>query len=273
MHYDPVKNVFASFIRKSPILRKLFYKILDIMFLRSWYVRREILLAVEEIKTSDFSVYDAGTGFGQYSYYITKKIPNANIYAIDVKDDYISDCKKFFENHNFQNVSFGIEDLTKINHTDKFDLIICIDVMEHIEEDVKVFQNFYTALKPDGIVIINTPSLFGGSDVHAHDEESFIGEHFRDGYSKEDFTQKLESVGFKMRKLDYTYGFWGDKAWRLGIKIPIMLANLSKLLILLLPIYYLVTFPFTLLMMYLDFKSNINIGTGIIISAVKPSKS
>ena len=42
MHYDPIKNIFASIIKQFPVLRILFYKILDIMFLRSWYVRREL---------------------------------------------------------------------------------------------------------------------------------------------------------------------------------------------------------------------------------------
>lgn len=269
MHYDPVKDVFALFIRKNPFFRKLFYKILNIVFLRSWYSRREIRLAVKEIGKNEFSVYDAGTGFGQYSYFIASKFPKATIHAIDVKEEYISDCRGFFKRQNLGNVTFAVEDLTIIEHAEKFDLIICVDVMEHIEDDVKVFKNFFTALKPNGIVIINTPSVFGGSDVHSHKEESFIGEHFRTGYSKEDFTQKLESVGFKMGKLNYTYGFWGDKAWRLGIKIPILLANFSNLLILILPIYYLITFPFTLLMMFLDYKSDVRIGTGIIVSARK----
>ncbi|MBU2446172.1 MAG: class I SAM-dependent methyltransferase [Bacteroidetes bacterium] len=269
MHYDPVKDIFASFIRKRPLFRKVFFKILDVVFLRSWYVRREIRLAVKELGKKDLSVYDAGTGFGQYSYFIATKFPQSKIRAIDVKEEYIADCKEFFSSQKLNHVSFNIEDLTKIEHTEKFDLIICVDVMEHIEDDVKVFKNFFTALKPNGIVIINTPSVFGGSDVHSHEEESFIGEHFRTGYSKEDFTQKLESVGFKMRKLNYTYGFWGDKAWRLGIKIPILLANFSKLLILILPIYYLITFPFTLILMFLDFKSDVEFGTGIIVSARK----
>ena len=42
MHYDPVKNIFAQIIKKVSFLRILFYKILDLMFLRSWYVRREL---------------------------------------------------------------------------------------------------------------------------------------------------------------------------------------------------------------------------------------
>ena len=70
--------------------------------------------------------------------------------------------------------------------------------------------------------------------MHDEDEESFIGEHARIGYSKEDLESKLHPIGFETYQSQYTYGFWGDKAWRLGIKYPLMLLNVSKLFFLLL---------------------------------------
>lgn len=42
MHYDPIKDIFAAVIKKFPSTRILFYKTLDLMFLRSWFVRREL---------------------------------------------------------------------------------------------------------------------------------------------------------------------------------------------------------------------------------------
>ena len=135
--------------------------------------------------------------------------------------------------------------------------------MEHIQDDIKVFSNFYRALKKDGFLLINTPSVFGGSDVHSDEDESFIGEHARIGYSQEDLENKLHPLGFKTYKCQYTYGFWGDKAWRLGIKYPMLLLNISKIFFIVLPIYYLVTFPLTFLMMVLDFNLNNKVGSGI----------
>jgi 2-polyprenyl-3-methyl-5-hydroxy-6-metoxy-1,4-benzoquinol methylase len=32
-----------------------------------------------------------------------------------------------------------------------------VDVMEHIEEDVEVFKNFYQSLKDGGVLLISTP--------------------------------------------------------------------------------------------------------------------
>jgi 2-polyprenyl-3-methyl-5-hydroxy-6-metoxy-1,4-benzoquinol methylase len=263
MHYDPVKNIFARIIKRFSFLRVLFYKILDLIFLRSWYVRRELKKLRKKFGDNKITIYDAGSGYGQYSYFMSKYLQPCEIYSVDVKEDWIQDCKGFFSSQKIYNVSFEIEDLTKIIHTNKFDLIVCVDVMEHISDDVKVFRNFYNALKADGYLLINTPSIYGGSDVHDNDDESFIGEHARDGYSKEDLESKLHPIGFKTYQSKYTYGFWGDKAWRLGIKYPIMMVNVSKLLLITLPLYYLITFSFTLIMMLIDFNVHNKVGSGI----------
>ncbi len=233
------------------------------MFLRSWFVRRELREIRNKLGTQKIKIYDAGSGYGQYSYFMSKYLMPCQIYSVDVKEDWVADCKNFFDQKKIKNVSFSVEDLTSIIHRDEFDLIVCVDVMEHIQEDVTVFKNFYVSLKKSGYLLINSPSIYGGSDVHEEEGESFIGEHARDGYSKEDLEQKLHPLGFSTYKSRYTYGFWGDKAWRLGIKYPMILLNISKLFLLILPLYYLLTFPFTLIMMNLDFSSESKTGSGI----------
>ena len=263
MYYDPIKNIFAGVIKKHPVLRILFYKLLDIMFLRSWYVRRDLKYLRKLFKDNEINIYDAGTGFGQYSYFMSIKLNPCELYSVDVKKDWINDCKDFFSNRKITNVNFGVEDLTKIEHQNRFDLIVCVDVMEHIDSDLKVFQNFYNALKKDGFLIINSPSIFGGSDVKEAGEASFIGEHAREGYSKEELEEKLHPLGFLTFKSKYTYGYWGDKAWRLGIKFPMMMLNASKIFFVILPFYYLLTLPFTFFMMYIDYNSENKVGTGI----------
>lgn len=273
MKYDPVKNVFASVIKKLPVLRILFYKLLDLFFLRSWYVRSELKKLRYLFGNKNISILDAGTGYGQYTYFMLKNLQPCKIKAIDIKENWVEDCNNFFQQQKILNVEFSIEDLTKLNYNEEFDLILCVDVMEHIADDEKVFRNFFNALKPNGYLVINTPSIFGGSDVHDETEESFIGEHARVGYSKEDFENKLHPIGFNTFKSKYTYGFWGDKAWRLGIKYPMLLLNISKVFFLILPFYFILTFPLTYLMMYLDFSKKNEIGSGINFIAQKKVKT
>lgn len=270
MYYDPVKNTFASAIKKFPVLRVGFYKLLDIIFLRSWYVRRELKKIRKLFGSREINIYDAGTGYGQYSYFMARKLNPQSIYAVDIKQDWINDARTFFSSRGFSNVSFGVEDLTQITHENKFDLIVCVDVMEHIPDDVRVFSNYFRALKKGGYLLINTPSIFGGSDVHGDEDESFIGEHARDGYSHEDLRDKLEPLGFSVFSYRYTYGTWGDMSWRFVIKYPMQMLNISKAFFILLPFYYLVTFPFSLIMMYIDYISSNRQGSGINFIAQKP---
>lgn len=269
MDYDPIKDIFAKIIGTNKFLRITFYKLLDLLFLRSWYIRKELKRILSQKNVDNLEIYDAGTGFGQYTYFISKNFKEAKIYSADIKKDYINDCKTFFQKLGIKNVSFAVEDLKTIKHKNRFDLILSVDVMEHIDDDVTVLKNFYNALKNDGILLINSPSIYGGSDVHNENDESFIGEHFRAGYSKEELFDKLNLVGFNNFSGFYTYGFWGNLAWRLAIKYPISMINFSKLFFILLPFYYLIVLPFALFFMWLDTKSKISKGSGIIVLAQK----
>ena len=214
-------------------------------------------------------IFDAGMGFGQYTYFMAKRFPESDILAVDVKDEQVEDCRKFFSKCGFKNVKFRIEDLTKINFQNRFDFILCVDVMEHIVEDELVFKNFADALKKGGKVLVNTPSNLGGSDTHSEEDESFIEEHARIGYSREDITYKIKKAGLNVISFNYAYGKFGTISWRFGIKYPILMLGASKLFIFLLPVYYLFTLWFVLILMWLDVHTYNREGTGILLVAEK----
>jgi 2-polyprenyl-3-methyl-5-hydroxy-6-metoxy-1,4-benzoquinol methylase len=273
LHYDPIKNTFARLVKRTPFLRKIFYKALGLMFLREWYVKKWI----QRLKDSPASggqklesILDAGSGFGQYSYFMAKKFKDSKVLSIDVKEDQIEDCRYFFERVGLKNCEFRVVDLTKMEYEDRFDFILSVDVMEHIEDDEEALRRFYRALKRNGIVMINTPSNLGGSDVNEHKDESFIGEHVRTGYSKEEICGKLEKSGFTIESFEYTYGKWGKRYWKLGIKIPMLMLNKSQFFFIILPFYYLATIWFVLLFMFLDVnEKNKKEGTGILVMGRK----
>lgn len=268
LHYDPIKDKIGGIVKKSPFLRKIFYKILGLMFLREWYVKRRIKELYSKRPPDD--ILDAGCGFGQYSYFMAKKFPNMKMLAVDVKVDYLEDCKYFFEKCGIKNTEFEYADLTTIEFKERFDFVLSVDVMEHIEDDIGVFRRFYAALKPGGRVMINTPSSIGGSDAEHEDDDSFIGEHVRLGYSKEDICTKLQSAGFKIESFEYTYGKWGNLYWKLGIKYPMLMLNKSQIFFILLPFYYSVTIWWTLLFMWLDVnEKNKAEGTGVLVVGKK----
>ena len=269
MKYDPIKFSIGNLVSNSVLLRRLFYTALGLMFLREWHVKRELRRQLGG-SAKPIDVYDAGSGFGQYSYYMAQHFPHVRITAVDVKTEQIEDCRRFFQARGITNCTFGVEDLTAIAHESRFDFILSVDVMEHIADDASVFRNFFRALKPSGRLFINTPSDLGGSDAHSSDDPSFIEEHARNGYNAGVIQTKLESAGFRVESVRYTYGPFGSLAWRIGIKWPIMLVNISRAFFIVLPFYYVLSLWVVLPLMALDYLMENKSGTGLNVVAAKP---
>jgi len=274
MQYDPIKRKLGAVFNRSPFLRKLFYKLLDLLLLRSWHIRKEIK-TWEKLVSGKQSILDAGSGFGQYDYYLASRNSDWSITGLDVKQEQVDDCNSFFNKIGLNNASFAFGDLTKLNETDQYNMILCVDVMEHIEEDEEVFSNFYKALRENGMLLVSTPSDKGGSDVHhehdhSHDEDgnhSFIDEHVRDGYGIEEISEKMKRAGFSRTDVYYQYGKPGKIAWKLSMKFPIVMLNATYLFFIILPFYYIVTFPFVLILNWFDVKLKHRTGTGLVAKA------
>ena len=269
MKYDPIKRSLGRVFNTFTTLRILFYRLLDLLLLRAWYVKRELRIWMSD-HYGKGRILDAGSGFGQYTWFISGMNPLWQVDAVDVKEEQIADCNRFFAKAQRKNVLFEKADLTTFRRDNTYDLVLSVDVMEHIAEDELVFNNFYHSLRPGGMLLVSTPSDQGGSDVHDHHgEESFIDEHVRDGYNMDDIREKLTRAGFSRTEAFYSYGKPGQAAWRLSMKYPILVLNVSKLFFILLPFWYLFTFPVALILNNLDLKRKHTTGTGLIVKAWK----
>lgn len=268
MQYDPVKIKIGRLVNRAPWLRLLFYGLLDILLLRTWHVKKAIRqFAV--VAGEDVAILDAGSGFGQYTYRMHRMNAGWKIKGVDVKEEQIEDCSSFFAKIKAHNVKFEYADLTEFTEEASYDMILSVDVMEHIEDDISVLKNFCSSLKKGGRVIISTPSDRGGSDVHHDHDESFIDEHVRDGYGIEEIDNKLREAGFSKVMASYTYGRPGRISWRLSMKVPILLLNASWLFAVLLPFWYIIVMPLALVLNYFDTKVSHAEGTGLLVVAIK----
>jgi 2-polyprenyl-3-methyl-5-hydroxy-6-metoxy-1,4-benzoquinol methylase len=95
MKYDPIKKGLGEVFNRSPMLRKLFYSLLDLLLLRAWHIKRELRKARRIIGT-EAEVLDAGSGFGQYSWFMSRLSRGWKIKGVDVKQEQIDDCNQFF---------------------------------------------------------------------------------------------------------------------------------------------------------------------------------
>ena len=268
MQYDPIKRSLGNVFSQSVGMRKFLYHLLNLLLLRSWYIRKELKKWARQ-KGDNLQALDAGSGFGQYTYFLQSLNKNWKVIGVDVKTEQIADCNSFFSKAGLKNVNFEYGDLTVFKSDKNFDLILCVDVMEHIEEDVTVFNNFGKIINKDGMLLISTPSDLGGSDVDHDHGASFIDEHVRDGYNKEDIKQKLLNAGFSKVDVFYSYGKYGKAAWKMSMKFPITVLNISKLFFIFLPFYYIIVFPLAYILNTIDLNADNKTGTGLIVKAIK----
>lgn len=273
MQYDPIKKRLGEFFNRSPFLRKCFYHLLDLLLLRAWHVARELKEIRKDLSETPH-ILDAGSGFGQYAFRMTHIFKKASIVGVDVKEEQIADCNTFFNQIGLgKQVHFEEGDLTRYCKSDSFDLILSVDVMEHITNDTAVFQNFFTSLRSGGWLVLSTPSDQGGSEAHDqkadHRTTGFIDEHVRDGYNMQEICQKLREAGFSTVSARYSYGTPGKISWKLSMKYPIVALNFSKLFFLILPFYYVIAYPIAFFLNIFDVNVSHRCGTGLIIKAQK----
>jgi hypothetical protein len=67
----------------------------------------------------------------------------------------------------------------------------------------------------------------------------------------------------------YSYGAPGKIAWKLSMKYPMLMLNTIKLFFVLIPFYYLITYPFSFVLNYMDTYTKHSTGTGLIVKAWK----
>lgn len=269
MQYDPVKRRLGVVFNSSPFLRKVFYHLLDLLLLRSWHIHRELKIWARDRKDQELAIYDAGAGFGQYTYWLSGLSRNWHITAIDVKEEQVADCNAFFQRIERPNVRFEVGDVTRFQRPDTFALVVCVDVMEHIVEDEAALRCYSNSLVQGGMLIISTPSDQGGSDVHEEGEGSFIEEHVRDGYNLQDIEAKCLRNGFSRVMARYSYGAPGRISWKLSMKWPLLMLQASKIFFIVLPFYYLITYPIAFVLNAMDVRMEHRTGTGLIVKAWK----
>lgn len=262
MKYDIVKDKLAFYISIFPYLRKCFFSALNILILRQQYVL-ELIRTLYPNSHENIKMYDAGGGYLQYTDYVLNKYPNSQVHAVDIKEDYIEQYSDYIKDKEvFQRYSYACGDLQTYLPEKEFDLIIAIDIMEHIEDDISTLDNFYNSLNQNGKLVISTPSTFD-------EAAAFTEEHVRPGYDKDELISKIEKSGFKIDSIKYTYGKFGAIYWKLCLKTPLTLLNRHKLFYLIMPIYFILTFPMIKLFMILDKKMDNKKGNGLLVVASK----
>jgi SAM-dependent methyltransferase len=106
-------------------------------------------------------------------------------------------------------VDMDIMNITFPNDT--FDLVICNHVLEHIPNDIGAMKELFRVLKPNGIAVLQVPisailkdSYENPSVTTDKEREEHYGQYDHVRIYGQDYVTRLESVGFKVTRLNIT---------------------------------------------------------------------
>lgn len=216
-------------------------------------------------------VLDAGCGKGTLLFALARRYPNWQIKGIELLEDRYQDAVTIKRRLDFTNVEIERGDLLELREREIFDLIICSDVLEHVEDDVRVIENLVRALKKGGYLILTAPSipqrkhlwLVKWREKKTGFHPSQYG-HVRDGYSIEDFVRKLKPFGMEEIVPRYTFGPFGTLAFDIFFVIGDNRPN---------PFVFAIFFPFLLLLAAFDVRVRNGSGSGLLVRAKKGGNS
>jgi SAM-dependent methyltransferase len=158
-----------------------------------WFVARRHLIVylIKSLKIQFPTILDVGTGTGGNLMMFSKL---GKSFGIDACDQAIELCNK----RELENViQCPIE---RIEYEDRtFDIITCLDVLEHLPDTVGALLELKRILRDDGKIIITVPAF---KILWSQHDEALC--HFR-RYERSSLSDDLREVGLKIEKMSYFF--------------------------------------------------------------------
>lgn len=139
------------------------------------------------------SVLDVGCGTCAQTIALLRR--GYDVYAIDSSKSMVRNAREVLRNAGFSDEIVHHVDLFKIPSDQKVDIIVCLDVLEHIKDDYKAFESLCNALNKNGKILISVPAL--KSLYYRRDRE--IGHYRR--YGKGRLISLFNSCNLKIEKI------------------------------------------------------------------------
>jgi glycosyltransferase involved in cell wall biosynthesis len=144
-------------------------------------------------------ILEVGSGVGnQTRYFIDER---ERVVASDIEPHYVRELTgRFADRNNVRIASYrfplSLADRAELQQ-EGIDTIVCMNVLEHIEDDASTLADFANVLPENGRLVLLVPSLkalYGTLDKHLH--------HFR-RYDQEELRAKLTAAGFSIDNMRF----------------------------------------------------------------------
>jgi ubiquinone/menaquinone biosynthesis C-methylase UbiE len=177
-----------------------------IVAIKEWRDKIFFKKLLKEIQKNDIDVLDIGGGTGWLLTLLKKtdkRIRKTQVVDIDKK------AKKIAEQHGHEYYEGSIETFVSDK---KFDLILMLNLIEHVADPLAVLKNAESLLQTGGLIVIKTPNTKSW-DAKLFKKSYWGGLHCPRHwviFSPESFLMLLEATSLKLKKQIFTQGapFW-----------------------------------------------------------------
>lgn len=160
-------------------------------------------------------------------------IQNGKLNLLDIAPDRaIQNKLKSLTNINYLSIDLDSPiarekmDLTNLDFdNNKFDVIICYHVLEHIEDDRKAIAEIYRVLKPGGWAILQSPVDMNRDETYEdlsitspQDRLKHFGQEDHVRIYGRDYAERLKEQGFDVREDNYVLDFDDEKITLYGLE-------------------------------------------------------
>lgn len=102
-------------------------------------------------------ILDIGCGTGSKDFFLAKE--GHHVDGIDISERAIKSCKESSKRFGLKNASFHVSSIEKYSKKKQYDIILMIEVIEHIKNDKKILNLVSKLLSKNGILVLSTPSI------------------------------------------------------------------------------------------------------------------
>jgi ubiquinone/menaquinone biosynthesis C-methylase UbiE len=141
-------------------------------------------------------ILDVGCGIGDLSFMLAAR--GAEVVGIELDEQKVRCATDIACRWNFEQLRFVAGDVTSLDQMElgQFDVITCLALLEHIQQDVELLQQLQQLLRPGGLLVLEVPSATRKTipEVEAADG------HVRSGYRIEELPVLLKQAGFWVKR-------------------------------------------------------------------------
>lgn len=155
-------------------------------------------------------VLDVGCAIGNITqYYVDREL----VVGVDVVPEELAVARERFAGKPFEAHHMDVSSEALLQFRDlNLDTAVCLNVLEHVEDDVHALRNMRNVLVPGGRICLLVPVnkwLYGPMDAVDH--------HYR-RYTKAELNAKLEAAGLVVEHQNY-FNLLGIAAWFVSNKV------------------------------------------------------